>query len=102
MGRLAASHTPCYLTHILSETPVEALHFAAASTDHDEGHELDTKVRTRLAMVKSLVFATFDPKRNPKKRDIVVRTDGFIWDDGIGEGVMFEVLEEPPALGLGG
>ena len=75
---------------------------AAASTDDDDGHELDQDVRDRLANVNSRVLATFDPNRNPTKRDIIIRTDGFIWNDGIGDGVMFEVIEEPPALGLGG
>ena len=75
---------------------------AAASTDDDAGHELDQEVRDRLSNVNSQVFATFDPNRNPKKRDIIIRTDGFIWGDGTGDGVLFEVLEQQPALGLGG
>ena len=75
---------------------------AAASTDDDPGHELDQKVRDRLSNVKSRVLATFDPNRSPKKRDIIVRTDGFVWGDRTGDGVLFEVLEQQPALGLGG
>ncbi len=75
---------------------------AAASTDDDAGHELDQEVRDRLSNVNSQVFSTFDPNRSPKKRDIIIRTDGFIWGDGTGDGVLFEVLEQQPALGLGG
>lgn len=75
---------------------------AAASTDDDPGHELDQKVRDRLSKVKSLVRATFVPNGSGVKRDIIVRTDGFIWGDGVGDGVLFEVLEQQPALGLGG
>lgn len=75
---------------------------AAASTDDDAGHELDQEVRDRLSNVNSRVLATFDPNRSAAKRDIIVRTDGFIWGDGTGDGVLFEVLEQAPALGLGG
>ena len=75
---------------------------AAASTDDDSGHELDQEVRDRLSIVDSRVLATFDPNRSAPKRDIIVRTDGFIWGDGTGDGVLFEVLEQQPALGLGG
>ena len=75
---------------------------AAASTDDDPGHELDQEVRDRLSNVNSRVLATFDRNRNAAKRDIIVRTDGFIWGDGTGDGVLFEVIEQPPALGLGG
>ncbi len=73
---------------------------AAASTDVDPGHELDVEVRTRLASVNSEVLATFDPNRAEadRARDIIIRTDGFIWDDGIGEGVLFEVIDRQPAL----
>jgi hypothetical protein len=77
---------------------------AAASTDVDPGHELDDEVRTRLSGVNSQVLATFEP--NPanadQARDIIIRTDGFIWDDGIGEGVLFEVIDRQPALRLDG
>ena len=75
---------------------------AAASTDDDPGHELDKEVRDRLSKVKSRVLATFDRKRNPTKRDIIIRTDGFIWGDGTEDGVVFEVIERQPALQLGG
>ena len=75
---------------------------AAASTDDDPGHELDQEVRDRLSNVNSRVLATFDRNRSAAKRDIIVRTDGFIWGDGIGDGVLFEVIEQQPALGLGG
>ncbi len=75
---------------------------AAASTDDDPGHELDQEVRDRLSNVNSRVLATFDPKRSAAKRDIIVRTDGFMWGDGTGDGVLFEVVEQQPALRLGG
>ena len=75
---------------------------AAASTDDDPGHELDQEVRDRLSNVNSRVLATFDRNRSTAKRDIIVRTDGFIWGDGTGDGVLFEVIEQQPALGLGG
>lgn len=77
---------------------------AAASTDEDPGHELDDDVRTRLSSVNSQVLATFDLNRDAadRARDIIIRTDGFIWDDGIGEGVLFEVIDRQPALRLDG
>ena len=75
---------------------------AAASTDDDPGHELDQDVRDRLAAVNSQVLATFDRNRSPTKRDIIIRTDGFILGDGIDDGVLFEVLEQQPAFQLGG
>jgi beta-lactamase superfamily II metal-dependent hydrolase len=76
---------------------------AVASTGDDAGHELDQEVRDRLATVDSRVLATFDPSRSATRqaRDVVVRTDGFIWQDGEGEGVLFEVVERAPALDLG-
>ena len=88
-----------------SEDFVSALRpaIAAASTDDDEGHELDDEVRTRLSNVNSRVLATFDPDRGAadRARDIIIRTDGFVWEDGIGDGVLFEVIERQPALRLG-
>ncbi len=76
---------------------------AAASTDDDPGHELDSEVRNRLSTVNSQVLATFDPKRAAaiRARDIVIRTDGFIWDNGTSDGALFEVTNQPPALQLG-
>ena len=76
---------------------------AVASTDDDAGHELDDDVRTRLANVNSRVLATFDPIRAAavRSRDLVIRTDGFIWSDGNNDGVLFEVLDRQPALQLG-
>ena len=59
--------------------------------------------RKKSSNVNSHVLATFDPNRSPaNRRDIIVRTNGFIWQDGNRNGVLFEVLEEQPALGLGG
>ncbi len=76
---------------------------AVASTDDDSGHELDEEVRTRLANVNSRVLATFDPNRAAavRSRDLVIRTDGFIWSDGNNDGVLFEVIDRQPALQLG-
>ena len=76
---------------------------AAASTDEDAGHELDDEVRTRLSNVNSQVLATFDPNRAAavRARDIVIRTDGFIWSDGNVDGVLFEVIDRQPAIHLG-
>ena len=76
---------------------------AAASTDDDPGHELDDEVRTRLANVNSQVLATFDPNRAAavRARDIIIRTDGFIWSDGNVDGVLFEVIDRQPAIHLG-
>ena len=61
---------------------------------------MDTEVRTRLSNVNSQLLVTFDPNRAAanRARDIVIRTDGFISDDGIGEGVLFEVTDVQPAL----
>ncbi len=88
-----------------SEDFVSALRpaIAAASTDDDEGHELDDEVRTRLSNVNSRVLATFDPDRGAadRARDIIIHTDGFVWEDGLGDGVLFEVIERQPALRLG-
>ena len=77
---------------------------AAASTDDDPGHELDDEVRDRLSNVNSRVLATFDRNRNAANRakDVIIRTDGFIWGDGTEDGVLFEVIERQPALQLGG
>ena len=77
---------------------------AAASTDDDPGHELDVEVRDRLSNVNSLVCETFDRNRSDanRRRDIIIRTDGFTWNDGVGDGVLFEVIDRQPALQLGG
>jgi beta-lactamase superfamily II metal-dependent hydrolase len=88
-----------------SEDFVSALRpaIAVASTDNDPGHELDDEVRTRLANVNSQVLATFDPNRAAavRARDIIIRTDGFIWSNGNVDGVLFEVMDRQPAIHLG-
>ncbi len=70
---------------------------AVASTHDDIGHELDGEVRTRLD--EAVVRATNDTVRNTRG-DVIVRTDGFTWEAGALEGILFEVEEEaPPKLG---
>lgn len=69
-------------------------------TGDNSGHTLDTEVRTRLSNVNSQLLVTFDPNRAAanRARDIVIRTDGIISDDGVGEGVLFDVTDVQPAL----
>ena len=70
---------------------------AVASTHTDIGHELDSEVRIRLG--DAVVRATNDTVRSTSG-DVIVRTDGFIWEVGSLEGILFEVEEEaPPKLG---
>ncbi len=70
---------------------------AVASTDSDPGHRLEPDVRGRLSA--SAIYATYDPhrRRHPKK-DIIVRTDGWIWEEDGFEGVLFEVWTREPVL----
>ncbi len=59
-------------------------------------------MRDRLSNVNIRVLATFDPNRSAAKRDFIIRIDGFIWQDGNRNGVLFKVLEQQPPLQLGG
>ena len=71
---------------------------ALASTHTDKGHELDDEVRVRLGDI--VIRATNDTVRSTTG-DVIVRTDGFIWEaDGL-EGLLFEIEDgiSPPALG---
>ena len=70
---------------------------AVASTHDDKGHELDDEVRGRLG--DTVIRATKDTVRNTSG-DVVIRTDGFIWEAASLDGVLFEVEDGPsPALG---
>lgn len=68
-----------------------------ASTDEDPSHRLEDDVRDRLST--TAIYATYDPNRpqHPEK-DIVVRTDGWIWEENGFEGVLFEVSTREPVL----
>ncbi len=72
-----------------------------ASSNDDAGHELDGEVRTRLSQVLdgAIVYATHDSARPTNPRDVIVRTDGYQWEDDDGAvGVLFEVTHVPTVL----
>lgn len=75
---------------------------AVASTHTDKGHELDKEVRDRLRgrLDETVIRATNDTDLETSG-DVVIRTDGFTWEAGDLEGVLFEVEDGilPPALG---
>lgn len=71
---------------------------AIVSTDAPADHRLEADVRQTLMDAKSEIYATYEPGRPPRKRDIVVRTDGRMWEQDGCTGILFEVRTRPPAL----
>lgn len=69
---------------------------AIASTDADPGHRLEQDVIQRLGT--AAIYQTYDPGRPTRRKDVVARTDGYLWTDGVNTGVMFEIVTRNRAL----
>ena len=68
-----------------------------ASTDVAPTHRLEPDVRTRL--VTTAIYATYDGNRSQHPRkDIIVRTDGYIWEENGVAGALFEVRMRDPVM----
>ena len=70
---------------------------AVVSTHTGRRHQLDKKARRLLATAR--IYATNDSVRRTRG-DVIIRTDGSVWNDGNNEGILFEVeIDDKPKLG---